>query len=375
MKILFICENYIPHYGGAEVVFKNLAEGFVKRGHTVSLITHQLQDTKRREKLNGVDVYRIPSFHSRYVFSFSAILKSIMLARNADVIQTTTFNGAFPAWLASKITGKPVILTVHEVWVGKWQAVTGFSKWKSWLHDSLERLIYLLPFDHYACVSEATRKDLMKLKIPARKVSRIYNGFDYDFWNQQRFKAEKAASIRKKLNLNDDYVFFSWGRPGPSKGFEYAVKAMPLIMKEKPDAVLLLMLGSIDKYQEGFQRLRKLIKELKLSDRVKIIPSVPYEQLGDHIKMADCVIVPSVAEGFGYTTLEANAMGKPVIISDAGSLPEVVSGKHLIFRKKDSGDLALKALKMMQKRYNDTPKKRFTWEESISSYLQVYKRL
>ncbi|MBS3127462.1 glycosyltransferase [Candidatus Woesearchaeota archaeon] len=47
MKILFICENYYPHLGGAEVVFKNLAEGYVKRGHQVTVLTHQLQGTKK----------------------------------------------------------------------------------------------------------------------------------------------------------------------------------------------------------------------------------------------------------------------------------------------------------------------------------------
>src|SRR3989344_1338403 len=37
MKILFICENYHPHQGGAEVLFKNLAEGLVKAGNEVSI--------------------------------------------------------------------------------------------------------------------------------------------------------------------------------------------------------------------------------------------------------------------------------------------------------------------------------------------------
>ena len=47
MKILFVLENYIPHIGGVEVVFKNLAEGLVKLGHDVFLITHRLKGTKK----------------------------------------------------------------------------------------------------------------------------------------------------------------------------------------------------------------------------------------------------------------------------------------------------------------------------------------
>ena len=45
MNVLFVCENYYPHYGGAEVVFKNLAEGSATAGHEVSVLTHRLKNT------------------------------------------------------------------------------------------------------------------------------------------------------------------------------------------------------------------------------------------------------------------------------------------------------------------------------------------
>ena len=117
MKILFICENYLPHYGGAEVVFKNLAERYQKRGHQSTILTHQLKNTKKTEIINNVQVHRIPSLFSRYIFSFTAIPKAIKLAQQHNIIQTTTFNGAFPAWIAGKLTRKPVVITIHEIWI------------------------------------------------------------------------------------------------------------------------------------------------------------------------------------------------------------------------------------------------------------------
>src|SRR3989344_1543558 len=125
MKILFVCENYYPHYGGAEVLFKNLAEGLVKAGNRVAVITSKLPDTKAFEEINGVKIHRIKCFNSRYFFSFLSIPKVLKLAGMADIIQTTTFNGAPPAWLGAKLTKKPVVLTVHEVWVNKWKEITG----------------------------------------------------------------------------------------------------------------------------------------------------------------------------------------------------------------------------------------------------------
>lgn len=375
MKILFICENYLPHFGGAEVVFKNLAERYVKEGHDVSLLTHQLKGTKLEENINGVKVYRVPSFFSRYVFTFLAIPKALKLAKEADIIQTTSFNGAPPAWLAGKITKKPVTITVHEVWNGKWQEVTGFSWTKSKLHEILERCIYFLPFDKYTCVSNATRKDLLKLNIKKEKVKTIYNGLDYQFWDPNNFKDEEVQKIREKLNLKNKFVYFFWGRPGISKGFEYAIKAIKLIKKEVPNSKFVMMFGSAEKHKKKYQELMKLIEDLNLKEEIVVVKSAPYQKLGNYIKAADCVIVPSIAEGFGYTTTETVAMGTPVVVSDAGSLPEIVSGKYQIFKSKNVEDLADKVVKVARGEFLETEVKRFEWDSSVKQYLEVYQEL
>ncbi len=43
MKILFVIENYLPHIGGVELVFKNLSEALVKLGHEAIIVTHRLK--------------------------------------------------------------------------------------------------------------------------------------------------------------------------------------------------------------------------------------------------------------------------------------------------------------------------------------------
>ena len=375
MKILFVCENYIPHYGGAEMVFKNLAENYVKLGHEVSLITHQLEGTAKYEVLNGVNVYRVPSLHSRYIFTFAAIGKTIRLAKEHDIIQTTTFNGAFPAWLAGRIANKPIVLTVHEVWIGRWPQVTGFSLLKNWLHDFLERLVYLPRFDKYICVSHATREDLLKIGIPKDKAITIYNGLDYGFWDPHNFPQKKVDELRNELGLKDKFVYFSWGRPGESKGFEYLIKAVPKIAENLSNSVFLFMTKSSPRYKQKYDELLKLIRNLNLNDNIKVIESTAYEELGYYIKMADCIVVPSIAEGFGYTTTEALALEKPVVVSDAGSLPEVVSGRHLIFRSKDVDDLAKKVITASKGGYQIVPVKKFYWEHSIKKYLDIYQKI
>jgi len=368
MKILFICENYVPHYGGAEVVFKNLAERYVREGHQATILTHQLKGTKKREVINGVDVVRVPSLFSRYVFTITAIKKAISLARKHDIIQTTTFNGAPPAWLAAMVTGKPIVITIHEVWIGKWSQVTNLPWFSNLIHEFLEKCIYLLPYDKYICVSEATRKDLLKIGISPKKAITIHNGLDYKFWNKKKFQAPEVIN-------NNEFIYFSWGRPGPSKGFEYLLRAVPLIKLKLPQAKLHLMLGSKEKYQSQYCKLRKIIADLGIEQEILLHPSKTYLELGYLINAADCVVIPSTSEGFGYNVVEAAALEKPIVASDIGSIPEVISGKYNLCKARDPKDLAEKIVKTAQGDVKVSKPKKFLWNKAIDSYLTVYKQL
>jgi D-inositol-3-phosphate glycosyltransferase len=372
MNILFVCENYYPHYGGAEILFKNLAEGLVKRGHEVNLVTRKLKGTKKKEIVNGVKIHRVKSCNTRYLFSFTAIPKVIQLAKNTDIIQTTTFNGAPPAWVGAKITKKPVVITILEVWINKWHKVTNFNRLACLIHNLLEKAIYILKFNKYVCISNSTKQDLIKVKVPKGKTTIIYPGVDYSFWDPKKYDRKKT---REKLGIENKFVYFSWGRPGISKGFEYVIQAVPEITKRMPTALFLLMLGSKEKYQKRYDYLMQLIKKLNISNQVRIIPSAPYNQLGNYIAATDCVVIPSIAEGFGYTTAEACAMGKPVVASNTTSLPEVISGNYLLVPPKDPLCIA-KAIQSIKKGdFTTKPLKKFEWDTAIANYITLYQEL
>src|SRR3989344_892281 len=229
MRVLFVIENYLPHIGGVEVVFRNLCEDLAKQGHTVDIVTHRLKGTKKFEVINGVKVHRVNCFHSRYAFSFFSIPKAMALARKADIIHTTSFNGAPPAWLVSKIFGKPCVITVHEVWVGLWNQFTEKNPLSILFHDIAERLIYALPFDKYVAVSNSTRNQLLNIGIRKSKTQVIYNAMEYSLFNPKKYSREKE---RKKLRLGKkEFAYLVYGRPGPSKGIEYAVMAVPEISR------------------------------------------------------------------------------------------------------------------------------------------------
>ena len=70
------------------------------------------------------------------------------------------------------------MITVHEVWIGKWKEYTTMGWLESAVHNFLERLIYLLPFDKYAAVSNSTRKQLLSIGKKPEKAVTVYNAVD-----------------------------------------------------------------------------------------------------------------------------------------------------------------------------------------------------
>jgi len=372
MNILFVLENYLPHIGGVEILFKNLCEGLIKLGHEVSIVTHKLKNTKKFEIINGVKIYRVNCFYSRYWFTFLSIPLIFKLSKKVNLIHTTIFNSVFPSWIVAKILKKPKILTVHEVWVSKWEKLTEMSWINAKLHSILERMIYLLNFDKYITISDSTTKQLINIGKDKSKIFKIYPGINYQHWNPKKYNGNK---IRKKLKLKNNFIYLFSGRPGTSKGLEYLIKAAPLISKKIPSSKLLAIVSKDPSYKKQYQKILKLIKKLKLKNKIILHAPVSYSELPNYIKAANCVVIPSLAEGFGFAAIEACTMKKPVIASNTASLPEVISGKFVLVQPKNPPAIANGIEKVYRKKTTNTPLKKFKVEDNINNYLKIYKEM
>jgi len=369
MNVLFVLENYLPHIGGVETVFKNLAEGLVRKGHNVDLVTHRIKGTKKFEVINGARVHRVSCFGSRYLFTFLSIPKVISIARKADLIHTTTFNGAPPAWLASRLLRKKCLITVHEVWISMWKELGDMSAFGKIMHEFSEKLIYLLPFDFYVCVSHSTQMQLQRIGKGRNNSAVIYNGVDYAHLDPKKYDGGK---IRKKFKLHKKFVYMFFGRPGMSKGVEYLIKAVPLIKKKIPESKLLIILSRDRAYRKQFHNLMKLIRRLGITQDLVLLEPRPYRELPNFIKAADCVVVPSLAEGFGYSVIEALEMKKPVVASNTTSIPEVIYGDYVLVKPKSPEGIAEGVGMVYMKKTMHAKRKVFTIEKNIRKYLRIY---
>jgi glycosyltransferase involved in cell wall biosynthesis len=370
MRVLFTLEYYVPHIGGAEVLFKNLCEGLTRKGHDITVVTLRLPGTQAFELINGVKVHRVkvPQKGARYWFTFLSIPKVFQLARQADLIHTTTYNGAFPAWLASRLRGKKCLITVHELFGSRWKNLTGMTWLIAKLHQLLERVIIALPFDMYISVSEYTSNCVKNFGVALKKAATIYNSIDYDLFNPE--KAD-SSGVKQKLNLGNEFIYIYYGRPGISKGVEYLVRAVPLITQKIPNSKLVLILA--DDPKDRYENIKRMITNLNIEDNVVLLAPVPRDELPNYIAASDCVAVPSLSEGFGFSAAEACAMGKPVVASNVASLPEVVSGRFVLVKPGNSEAIAKGIEDVYNNRGNNSEKRVFSWDVCINKYLEVYK--
>ncbi|WP_030371820.1 glycosyltransferase family 4 protein [Streptomyces rimosus] len=132
--------------------------------------------------------------------------------------------------------------------------------------------------------------------------------------------------VRARLGLAERPVVVCVSRLVPRKGQDTLIEAMPRILADVPDAVLLIVGGG--PYEK---QLHALAVEKGVADSVRFTGSVPWEELPAHYGAGDVFAMPCRTrrggldvEGLGIVYLEASATGLPVVAGDSGGAPDAV---------------------------------------------------
>ena len=324
-RFLFVLEYFPPHIGGVEVLFGELADELARRGHAVEVITSADPGEPRHETRGRIAIRRIhaPAFARRYLFMLLALPHAIRAARRADLIHTTTYNAAVPAWIAGRLARKPVVLTAHEVFGRQWQEMPGMNRLLGYGYRLFESLVLRLGWAHVITPSDFTRR---RLPDPARATT-IHNAVDHEFWSAARHHPRRFGY---------PFVYLYFGRPGVSKGVEYLLEAAEIVRRERPDSRLVLILSR----QPAAQYRRMLPRIEALGEHVILLDSVPRDELPAYLLGADCVVVPSLSEGFGYSAVEAASLGCRVIATSGHATEELLRGYATFVPPRDPQALA-----------------------------------
>lgn len=378
MKILYVVDNYYPHIGGAELLFQQLAEGMVADGHTVTVLAPKnFPDYLDEQEHNGVRIVRqrVPTFAQRHFFTLLALRKAIRLARQHDLVHTATYNSIPPAWLAGKLTGKKTLLTIYEVWDRKWATLSGQNRGMATLLRLFERVLLLFHFDQVICISDSTLRDYRHLH-PTAPARRIYPGVDYAGMEAMRLSDDQKAEFRRNKGWSaGDYVVLGFGRPGISKGFDYLVDAVPDVLRALPDVKFKFIWPSAPNFISLRDKLVQRLDSFGRGDAIEVLDKQSRADLFAHIQSADCVVIPSLAEGFGYAAIEACLLAKQVVATNAGSIPEVVSGNVRLVEAADSAALANGIIATYERPPVPQPTPRFTNEAALTAHQALYRTL
>jgi len=370
MNICLVAELYPPNLGGAELALSKIVEGLVARGIEVTVITSRFdRNLPGREQQGKLKVIRTPvfPFFKRLWFILFSLPLVWFHARSCDIIQGSTFAGAVPASLVGLLRGKKRVLLVFEVIGRDWFRFEP-SRLRSTFYWLAERIIVRLPFHRCIAVSNHTKGTLVSDGVAEGKIEVIYLGD-----SRLEVDAVDRETIRGELGFQPaDYVYLATGRTGVTKGLEYFVDAIPEIAGRVPSARFLLILSKYD--SRIWRRILRQLSQLP-SSLYKLMAPVPRETLGRYFSAADCIVIPSLSEGFGFSALEACNANKVVVATNAGSLPEVVFGKHVFVKPGSAQAIAEGCVKASRGDVSFLPTKEFSWERTVEQFVHLYESL
>jgi glycosyltransferase involved in cell wall biosynthesis len=198
----------------------------------------------------------------------------------------------------------PAIVTCHHTY---WQQYTYIRSqfWKR-IFLPFEKMTFRFADSIISDCEDTKRVLIEQYAIPAEKISVIHCAVD----------TEKFHFINMPKKRNSILYI---GRIAKRKGIDFLIRSMPLVVQQIPDAQLLV--GGKGAYLE---KMKLLVTRLGLEGNVTFLGFVPDEQLNELYNQAQCVVVPSVFEGFGITVIEALAAGTRVVGTDTDGIREIL---------------------------------------------------
>ena len=233
--------------------------------------------------------------------------------------------------------------------------------------------------DHIVCISDFSRQSFInKLNAEPSKLSVIHISV-HDRW--PGVNNDTAQRHLQALGLQlGSYIFYP-ANYWTHKNHRTLLQAYQIYQKRYPDQALNLVFTGTLKQEED--KLRQIVASMAISDRVHFLGYVADEVLEAVLKGCQFLIFPSLYEGFGIPIVEAMAFGKPVLCSNAGSLPEVGGDAALYFNPLDpleiadvmiilTQDMALRQ-QLIEKGYKQI--KQFNPQQMVCQYRQIFEEV
>ena len=289
-------------------------------------------------------------------------IRSLIKHLKADIIHIHGTRAGFLGRIAAIGLRVPVIYTEH-LWTKDYHL-------KNIIQQQIQ-LVGLWFLDIFTtlniAVSQAVKDFMVESQISrADKVRVVYNAID-------------VPRKQAKIFANAKITLGTVGTLNFQKGIQYLIQALPLVLKEFPQTRLEIV-------GEGIFRphLEKLTRKLRLGRSINFVGF----QKNIEEKMADfdLYLQPSLSESFGLAIVQAMGLGIPVVATNTGGIPEVVTtGKSGILVEARSPKLLAQAIlellrdnkkaKAMGKLAAEEAKIKFNLDDMIKETEKIYEEM
>ena len=346
-----------PTFGGSGIVATELGKALSKKGHEIHFITYS--EPVRLGELRKNIFYHEVRTSDYPLFKFTPY-EQVLTSKLVDVVKFERLDllhvhyaipHASAAYMAQQILKDqgvevPFVTTLHGTditLVGKdpsFEPVINFSINKS---------------NRVTAVSENLKKETFELFDIKNNIEVIPN-----FICLKEYKLDNNDYYKKRFAPNNEKVICHVSNFRKVKRIEDVIIAFEGISKEI-DSKLLLVGDGPER-----ARLEQISRNSKFSKNIFFLGSL--KSTKEVLNISDLFILPSSKESFGLSALEAMACGVPVIASDSGGIPEVISHGEsgLLNSVGDTYQMTKNALKLLS---NDSLLERF----KTNAYQQAMK--
>lgn len=320
MRILTVLTYYRPHTSGLTIYAERLARALARRGHTVTVMTTQYErQLPRREKMDGVEVLRIPVVFrlSKGVIAPTFGWEATRLVWEHDVVHMhlPQFDAPGVAF-RGRLFGRPAVLTYHcdlKLPAGlPNRFVNLVVQWQNNMAGILSDRVVTYTRD-YAEHSRYLSRYAYKLRtiLPPVELPQADEAAIGAF-----ARAQQVAERRPVIGMA--------ARFAAEKGVEVLLEALPAVLEKHP-AAQVLFAGQSENVmgeQAYASRLMPRIQRLERLGHWRFLGNLSPDQMAALYPNLDVLVVPSLnsTEAFGLVQIEAMLNGVPCV---ASALPGV----------------------------------------------------
>lgn len=309
MKIGIIC---YPTHGGSGVVASELAIGLAKKGHEIHIVSYatpfRLRSFHQNIFFHEVGIASYPLFkYPPYALGLATKLVELVEEFNLELIHAHyAVPHAASSYLAKQILNRQRIKTITTLHGTDITLVGSDQSFHRVIKFAIEQS------DGVTAVSNYLKQRTIEEFDIQREIRVIYNFVETSQSEQNNNICKKEAYAP-----NEEKILMHASNFRPVKRVGDVVRIFAHIQRQIPSKLILI--------GDGPERLfvQQLVKELKLIDHVYFLGEQDYTK--PLFFCADLFLLPSEQESFGLTALEAMACGVPVIGTETGGLPEVIT--------------------------------------------------